>query len=1286
MAASYQVSPPEQFTFSRPHEWPKWIRRFERFRSASGLDSKGEEVQVNTLIYTMGDEADDILRSFSLSEEEKKVYATVKGKFQAHFVKRRNVIFERAKFNMRRQEDREPVDAFITDLYSLAEHCEYGTLHDEMIRDRIVVGLQDAKLAEKLQLDADLTLDKAVSQVRQAEAVKKQQAVIRSEGDSVTVGAINKETTGKPSRKYCWSQGQSKEKSCSWCGMTPAHDRLKCPAKEAVCRKCQKKGHYQRACRSAVNVGTLHSDHVPSRDGDEAFLGAVGEGSWKIQVELNGYTEEFCIDTGAEVTVIPECTYQSCGNPELMSARRVLRGPGQNELQVRGEFRGTMKVGDQSTEQQVYVVPGLQKPLLGQPAIEALQLLARVGVVEGNRSPVEQFPDLFKGLGKFSGEYTIQLREDAKPFALTTPRRVAIPQLPSVERELKRMEELGVVSPVEEATEWCAGMVVVPKSEGKVRICVDLTRLNACVLRERHTLPSVEQILAQVSGAQLFSKLDANSGFWQVPLAKESSLLTTFITPFGRFRFNRLPFGITSAPEYFQKRMGQVLTGMDGVLNLIDDVLVYGKTQEEHDERLMAVLQKLRKENITLNKEKCVFSSPRVKFLGQVLSKAGITADPDKITAILELPEPTNVHEVRQFLGMVNHLMKFTPNLADLTKPLRDLLSKDSHWGWDEQQKTAFVQIKRALTKSPVLALYDPNLETTVSADASSYGLGAVLLQKQLDGTIRPVAYISRSMSPTEQRYAQIEKEALALTWACERFADYLIGIKFHIETDHKPLVPLLSTKLLDELPIRVQRFRMRLLRYDFTISHTPGKELGTADVLSRAPTSSLSTADHSLQEQVDAYVQLVMDSLPATRPRLAEIKAAQEADEVCQKVVKYCREGWPTRVFGVLKKYQSAGAELSIEQGILMRGDRLVIPSALQNDILHRLHEGHQGVRKCRERAKQSVWWPGLSSQLEEVVRSCAECVKFQSQRAEPLKPTPLPSLPWQRVATDLFEWEKHIYLLIVDFYSRWIEIARLDHPSASAVVHHSKSIFARHGIPDEVISDNGPQYASQSYADFAKEYGFTHITSSPYHPQGNGEAERAVQTVKNLLKKKGDPYLALLAYRSTPLELGYTPSELLMGRKLATTIPMATNLLTPKALDQSEVRTRDSRVKEKQKENHDSHHRVRDLPELLPGDRVWVTDRQDPGKVVAEHSPRSYVVETGDGTYRRNRRHLIAAPSLSSEESTLDLPEQSQGTVESETEPRSPPKPPPTPRVIVTRSRTGKSAPAPDRLEPSW
>ena len=489
------------------------------------------------------------------------------------------------------------------------------------------------------------------------------------------------------------------------------------------------------------------------------------------------------------------------------------------------------------------------------------------------------------------------------------------------------------------------------------------------------------------------------------------------------------------------------------------------------------------------------------------------------------------------------------------------------------------------------------------------------------------------------------------------------------IETDHKPLVPLFSTKNLDELPVRVQRFRIRMMRFQFSIYHVPGKSLIVADMLSRAPLSGVTDSDRTLQEDADAFVNLTLQSLPATEHRLEDIRQQQQEDDACRLLIRYCQSGWPNKkkLPDIVKPYSSVAAELSVQNGLLLRGCRIVVPTAMKQDILEKLHTGHLGIVKCRERARQSVWWPGLSTQLVQMIKNCRECCKQQCQPAEPLITSELPELPFQKIGTDLFEWEKRTYLLVVDYYSRYIEIALLKRTTSSEVITHLKSIFARHGIPELIVSDNGPQYSSEEFSKFVQEYQCRHVTSSPLYPQSNGEAERAVKTIKGLLKKEGDRYLALLSYRATPLQIGYSPSELLMGRKLRTTVPTTREQLTPKVPDSTLVRERDKQQKQRQERTFNMRHGARDLSELVPGDTVWVPDRNSEATVLDEVNHRSYEVETREGTYRRNRRNVIPLPEQPTHEVSVPT---DTGMEQTETSSRK-------------SSRTTRP---PVRYDPSW
>ena len=1262
--ASLQLQPPDNFDFKKPDEWQRWKRRFEQFRSASGLSAESEERQISTLLYCLGQDAEEVLASTGITSEQRKKYNDVVAKLDQFFKVRKNTIFERARFNRRNQQEGESAEQYITVLFGLADNCDYGEFKSQMIRDRLVVGIRDNALSERLQMNAELNLEKAMQMIRQSEAVHEQQILLHSNDRNIEPGNLdsfrfNKQQSSRyPSKSSRPNDGNL----CGRCGRG-THGRDKCPAREAICNRCHKRGHYSLQCRTKMVHSTSSETSM-----DTAFLDVmIGDqsSSWTVEIRLNNHPILFKLDTGAEVTAVSEKVFANLKNTKLQKASRILLGPARQKLDILGQFDGHFLYKGETCQHTVFVVKGLKTNLLGLPTIVALNLVARVDEISDYAQEIpKKFPKVFQGLGTMGEPYTIKLKPDAQPRSIYAPRNVPLPLRGKVQEELSRMQSMGVISRVDQPTPWCAGMVVVPKKNGSVRICVDLKMLNENVLREIHPLPKVDETLALLSGATCFSKIDANSGFWQIPLSTDSRLLTTFLTPDGRFCFNKLPFGVSCAPELFQKRMAMILEGLEGVVCQIDDVLVFGATRKEHDNRLLTVMERLESAGVTLNLEKCEFSKDMIQFLGHQVSKEGIQADPEKIAAIVKMKPPSNITELRRFLGMINQCGKFSPNLAELTKPLRALLTKNCKWHWSQPQNDAYAAVKEEIVKPTVLALYNPAADTRISADASSFGLGAVLLQKE-DKVWRAVTFASRAMTDTERLYAQIEKEALATTWACEKFSDYILGKRIVIETDHKPLVPLLNNKRLESLPPRVLRFRLRLSRFDYQIEHVPGKLLYTADTLSRSPVCSAEVRERKLQAEVELFAAETIANLPASTQRIDVYKLKQQEDSTCCEIVRHCQQGWPSKhqVTAQMKPYWAVRNALTVNRGLLMYNCRIVVPFSLQKETLEKIHQGHQGIERCRLLAQNAVWWPGLYRDIQETVKKCSVCAKLHKPNKEPLIPSVLPEYPWQKLGSDLFELQGKHYLLLVDYFSRYVEVSKLTSTTANAVITAMKSSFSKYGIPELLITDNGPQYACNEFKEFTEKYDFKHTTSSPHFPQSNGQAERTVQTVKQLLSKSDDPFLALLVYRATPLPwCGYSPAQLLMGRNIRTNIPQATEYLVPQLPDYEKFRQDDKKVKKQQKGNYDCRHRARDLPSIPEDTEVWITtdNKHIPGQVTSTaETPRSYYVDTPTGLLRRNRRDLNIMPN--------------NHITDEQTPVRSP---------IVTRSKTGVQIKAPERL----
>ena len=761
-------------------------------------------------------------------------------------------------------------------------------------------------------------------------------------------------------------------------------------------------------------------------------------------------------------------------------------------------------------------------------------------------------------------------------------------------------------------------MVAAKKKSGAVRICIDPRDLNKAIKRPHHPMKTIEEVIGDIPNAKFFSTLDAKAGFWQIPLSEDSIDYTTFNTAFGRYQFERLPFGLSSSSEVFQQTMEQLFAGYPCHI-IVDDILVTGPTLEKHDENLRQVLTRCREVGLQLNKEKCKFRMKEVSYVGHMLTHQGVSPDQSKVKAITDMPPPEDKAALQRFLGMINYLSKFIPNYSDKTEVLRSLLKKDTEWCWLEQHDNAFGVLKEALISPPLLQYYDVNKPIVVTCDSSKAGLGTALLQEE-----RPVAYASRALTECEQNYAQIEKELLAVTFACKKFHDYIYGKDVLVETDHQPLINIYK-KPLSSAPKRLQRMLLQLQRYNIKLMYKAGKELYIADTLSRAYLPG-----HD--EEVDEEEFEVLEYMNISSERAEQVKTAAEESEEYTLLKNYILEGWPEKgsdVHSSVRSYFAFRDELILEDDVIMKSHRVFIPVSLRSVYLELLHKGHPGVETTKQRARETVFWIGIEKDIEKMVARCEPCnIHAPSQQKEPMISSEAPTLPYQIVAADLFEWRNQDYLVTVDSYSGFYDIDKLSDKTSKTTIKKLRKQFATHGTPMTLYTDNGTQFTSHEFKKFAKEWKFDHVTSSPHYPQSNGLAERAVRSAKSLMNKcaedNSDIYLALLLIRNTPRHNLGSSAERLYSRKLRTVLTMSEKSLEP--VVQKNVAENLKKVRAQKKKYYDKT--AKPLPALREKDTVRVQEGkrfEKKGEIVKEaNRPRSYIVNVDGKLYERNRRHL--------------------------------------------------------------
>ena len=924
-------------------------------------------------------------------------------------------------------------------LNSFSKSCEFQNYDRDSAHLEMVLIAAPQKIKEKLLLTPDLTLDIAKNILKTMEVgtkwVSQASSIKLDNNNDVKIKQeVNFNLAKRDKQKGSNTSeagGSRKRFACSRCGSNRhASNDKACPALGKKCNNCSLTGHFAQYCKTKAsridaelaksskkataikNPRQCNNIQANANDSNEensdssqiysvATINKIDVKHIYMEVRLNGMPIKMLVDSGSNVTIVTAEVFNKIkfkGHKLALSAEKLMDCQSK-EIPVLGEYSVEAQIGKDKFREKVLVTK-LDKCLLGNSFITKMKnfdwnnFLTNSSELECNqindtKAKLEElkneFSDIFKEnpQSKVKGKLAhLVLKKDAVPKFLPA-RTVPIAIEKQVDAEIEKMVKQGYWTPVSQS-KWATTLVPVPKKDGGVRICGDYKpTVNTQIEIAHHPLPTVELITSKLSGNTVFSKIDLKTAFQQLELDEVSKELCTVNTNKGPFKVNRLPFGVASSPALWQRTMDSILINLPGVCCFVDDILVAAKTETEHLNRLKAVFKRLQENDVLIKPEKCVFMTKEISYLGFKITDKGLFKTDEKIKAIKESLAPTNVSEVRSFLGLVTFYSKFVPNLATIAAPIYQLTRKNVPFDWNEECQKAFQSLKQELISNRFLTYFNPKLPLIVSCDASPVGLGAVLAHKLPSGEEKPIAYASRTLSNSERNYSQIDKESLVIIFAVKHFHFFLYGKdRFTIYTDHKPLISLFGehAKLPTLVAARLQRWALTLSAYNYKIEHRTGANNGNADALSRKP-----LVQTNLNAQIDGTINNVLniETIPFT-VTYDEMVRETRKDRILSVVYDCLLKGREFPQSAEFLPYQRVKDQLNIDKECVLKANRVIVPVKLKDKVMQMLHSEHMGISKTKNLARYYVWWPKIDEDIENLVKSCEPC---QLNRNDPEK-----------------------------------------------------------------------------------------------------------------------------------------------------------------------------------------------------------------------------------------------------------------------------------------------------------